>query len=166
VARALERAGARGIGLKWPNDLWLNDRKIGGVLIDLRAEVSGPAHVVMGIGVNVALSPAARAVIEASGQRVAAVADACVATPSRNAIAGAMIDELLRMLVEFERAGFAAFRDAWTALDVLHDRPAEVQVGETVLRGTARGVDERGVFRLERDGCMHEFMSGEVSLRL
>jgi BirA family biotin operon repressor/biotin-[acetyl-CoA-carboxylase] ligase len=44
VARALARAGARGIGLKWPNDIWLDDRKIGGVLIELRAEASGPCR--------------------------------------------------------------------------------------------------------------------------
>ena len=52
VWRALVRAGARGVALKWPNDIWFDDRKIGGVLIELRAEVSGPAHVVIGIGIN------------------------------------------------------------------------------------------------------------------
>jgi hypothetical protein len=42
VARALARVGAQGVRLKWPNDLWFEDRKIGGVLIDLRAEAGGP----------------------------------------------------------------------------------------------------------------------------
>jgi BirA family biotin operon repressor/biotin-[acetyl-CoA-carboxylase] ligase len=165
VARALARAGARGIGLKWPNDIWLDDRKIGGVLIELRAEASGPAHVVIGVGVNVTLAPSTRAKIEVSGVRVAAVADACDTAPSRNFIAGAIIDELLSMLVDFEREGFAPFRGAWTALDVLRDRPAQVLTGEDVISGTARGVDAHGALRLERDGRMHEFVSGEVSLR-
>jgi BirA family biotin operon repressor/biotin-[acetyl-CoA-carboxylase] ligase len=166
VARALERAGARGIALKWPNDIWYGDRKLGGVLIELRAEASGPAHAVIGVGVNVSLAPAARAEIEAMGVRIAAVADACRGPPSRNFIAGAIIDELLRMLTVFERAGFAAFREAWAALDALRDRPAEVLSGEAVIRGTARGVDARGALRLEREGRWHEFVSGEVSLRL
>jgi BirA family biotin operon repressor/biotin-[acetyl-CoA-carboxylase] ligase len=171
VARALERAGARGIGLKWPNDLWLDDRKIGGVLLELRAEASGPAYVVIGVGLNVILSAAARAQIESSGReragyRVAAVADACTALPSRNFIAGAIIEELLSMLGTFERCGFAAFRDAWTALDALRDRPAQVLTGTTAISGTARGVDAQGALRLERDGRVHEFVSGEVSLRL
>ena len=98
VARALERAGARGVTLKWPNDIWLRDRKLGGVLIELRAEASGPAHVVIGVGVNVDLPAAARREIEAGGVRVAAVADACAAMPSRNLVAGAILDELLSML--------------------------------------------------------------------
>ena len=165
VARALARAGARGVGLKWPNDIWLDDRKIGGILIELRAEASGPAHVVIGVGINVNLAAASRVQIETLGARVAAVADACDTAPSRNFIAGAIIDELLSMLVEFEREGFAAHRAAWTALDVLRDRPAQVLMGEDVISGTARGVDAQGALRLEREGRIHEFVSGEVSLR-
>jgi BirA family transcriptional regulator, biotin operon repressor / biotin---[acetyl-CoA-carboxylase] ligase len=167
VARALARAGAEGIRLKWPNDIWLHDRKLGGVLIELRAEASGPAHVVIGVGLNVSLSPGMRARLEASGVRVAAVADACAAAPSRNFIAGAIIDELLSMLAVFERDGFAAFRETWSAMDALRDRQAQVLLGEEVFAGTARGVDAQGVLRLDTgDGRLQEFVSGEVSLRL
>ena len=166
VARALARAGAAGVRLKWPNDIWLGDRKLGGVLIELRAEAGGPAHVVIGVGVNVTLAGPVRARIEATGVRVAAVADACAAPPSRNFIAGAIIDELLSMLVQFEREGFAAFREAWTVLDALRDRPARVVRGNETFSGTARGVDAQGVLRLEREGHLHEFVSGEASLRI
>jgi BirA family biotin operon repressor/biotin-[acetyl-CoA-carboxylase] ligase len=165
IARALERAGALGIGLKWPNDIWFNDRKMGGILIEVRAEAGGPAHVVIGIGLNVRLGPGMRAEIEASGVKAAAVADACTAPLSRNFIAGAIIDALLSMLADFERDGFAGFREAWTALDALRDRPAQVLMGEAVICGTARGVDAHGALRLERDGRLQEFVSGEVSLR-
>jgi BirA family biotin operon repressor/biotin-[acetyl-CoA-carboxylase] ligase len=165
IARALERAGASGIGLKWPNDIWFDDRKMGGILIEVRAEAGGPAHVVIGVGLNVRLRPAMRAEIEASGVKAAAVADACTAPLSRNFIAGAIIDALLSMLADFERDGFAGFREAWTALDALRDRPAQVLTGEAVICGTARGVDAHGALRLERDGRLQEFVSGEVSLR-
>jgi BirA family transcriptional regulator, biotin operon repressor / biotin---[acetyl-CoA-carboxylase] ligase len=166
IARALTRAGARGIALKWPNDIWFGDRKIGGVLLELRAEASGPAYVVIGVGINVTLATAVQGQIEASGVRIASVADACATVPSRNFIAGAIIDELLSMLVEFEREGFAAFREAWASLDALRDRPAQVLMGENTVSGTARGVDRQGALRLEREGRVQEFVSGEVSLRL
>ena len=166
VWRALLRAGARGVALKWPNDVWFEDRKIGGVLIELRAEASGPAHVVIGIGVNVAMPAAARREIEAGGVRVAAVADACAATPSRNLLAGAILDELLSMLGQFERDGFAAFRDAWMALDALSGRPAQVLMAETAVSGTARGVDPEGALLLDTSDGVRRFVSGEVSLRL
>jgi BirA family biotin operon repressor/biotin-[acetyl-CoA-carboxylase] ligase len=166
VWRALARAGARGVTLKWPNDIWFQDRKLGGVLIELRAEASGPAHVVIGIGINVALPAAARREIEAGGARVAAVADACPAVPSRNLVAGAILDELLSMLGQFEREGFAAFRDAWMALDALSGRPARVLLAETAISGVACGVDPEGALLLNTGDGVQRFVSGEASLRL
>ena len=166
IARALSRAGAAGVALKWPNDIWFKDRKIGGVLIELRAEAGGPAHVVIGVGINVVLTAAARREIEAGGVRVASVADACAGTPSRNLVAGAILDELLSMLGRFEQEGFAAFREAWTALDALHGRPARVLLGESVISGTARGVDSEGALLLETPDGVRRFVSGEASLRV
>lgn len=76
ISRALAKAGARGIGLKWPNDIWFDDRKLGGVLIELRVDGGGPAHVVIGVGLNASLSVGMRHLLEASGVRVSAVAEA------------------------------------------------------------------------------------------
>ncbi len=166
IARALGRAGARDIRLKWPNDVWFNARKVGGVLLELRAEEGGLAHVVIGVGLNVSLPAAARLEIEATGVRAAAVADACPQPVSRNVLAAALLDELLSMLAQFEREGFAAFRDAWIGLDALRDRRARVVAGEGAISGTARGVDEDGALLLDSGGRMQRFVSGEVSLRL
>jgi BirA family biotin operon repressor/biotin-[acetyl-CoA-carboxylase] ligase len=166
VSRALVRGGARGVALKWPNDIWFEDRKLGGVLIELRAEVSGPAYVVIGIGINVALPAEARREIGACGVSVAAVADACLTAPSRNAVAGAILDELLSMLEQFEREGFAAFRDAWMALDGLSGRPAQVVLADSASVGVARGVDPEGGLLLETGGQVRRFVSGEASLRV
>ncbi|MDB6098270.1 MAG: BirA family transcriptional regulator [Acetobacteraceae bacterium] len=166
VSRALARAGAEGTSLKWPNDIWYRDRKLGGVLIELRAEAGGPAHVVIGVGLNVRLPEELRHQIETSGVAVAAVTDACQGRPSRNLLAGAILDELLSMLLQYERFGFPAFRDAWIALDGLKDRQAQVVVGGTTIAGIARGVDSDGALLLETGDGMQRFVSGEASLRL
>jgi BirA family biotin operon repressor/biotin-[acetyl-CoA-carboxylase] ligase len=136
------------------------------VLIELRAEAGGPAHVIIGVGINVTLSEPVRREIEASGTAAAAVSDACTSPPSRNLAAGAILDELLSMLLQYERYGFSAFRDEWTALDGLKDRSAQIAVGGTVICGVARGVDSDGALLLETKGCMQRFVSGEASLRL
>ncbi len=166
VSRALSRAGAAGIKLKWPNDIWFEDRKLGGVLIELRAEAGGPAHVVIGVGVNVGLSAKARRELETGGVGVASVADACRGPVSRNRLAGAILDELLSMLLQYERFGFAAFRDAWAALDGLNGRAARVLVGDHEVSGIARGVDADGALLLETKERTQRFVSGEASLRL
>jgi BirA family biotin operon repressor/biotin-[acetyl-CoA-carboxylase] ligase len=86
--------------------------------------------------------------------------------PSRNLVAGAILDELLSMLGEFERRGFGAFRDAWMALDALEGRPAKVVLANTAISGTARGVDEEGALVLDTGGRLQRFVSGEASLRM
>jgi BirA family biotin operon repressor/biotin-[acetyl-CoA-carboxylase] ligase len=166
VSRGLTRAGAARVKLKWPNDIWFEDRKLGGVLIELRAEAGGPAHVVIGVGVNVSLPAEARREIETEGTAVAALTDACQSPTSRNMVAGAILDELLSMLAQYERFGFAAFRDAWTALDGLYGRAAQVLVGDNTVTGIARGVDAEGALLLETEDRMQRFVSGEASLRL
>lgn len=168
VSRGLTRAGALGIALKWPNDIWFEDRKLGGVLIELRAEAGGPAHVVIGVGINVSLSAKSRHEIEAGGASgaAAAVSDACAQPASRNLAAGAILDELLSMLPQYERFGFAAFRDAWSALDGLNGRPAQVVIGDSAVSGIARGVDSDGALLLETKDRVQRFVSGEASLRL
>jgi BirA family transcriptional regulator, biotin operon repressor / biotin---[acetyl-CoA-carboxylase] ligase len=166
VVRALVRAGAAGLALKWPNDIWYRDRKVGGVLVEIRAEAGGPAQVVIGVGLNVRLAQLSRREIEAGGARVAAVADACGTPPSRNRIAGTFLDELLSMLVQVEHSGFAALRDQWTALDALNGRAVQLQLGDKMTAGIARGADLDGALLLEVDGRLQRFVSGEASLRL
>lgn len=165
VLRALRALGVPGVGLKWPNDLLYGLRKLGGILIELRAEAAGPAFVVIGLGINVALPESARAQVAASGLAVASLDDFCAAPPSRTRLAAAVIGELERVLTEFEVRGFAPFADEWRAADALAARPACVVQGETRVEGVARGIDEDGALLLEVAGSTRRFVSGEVSLR-
>lgn len=166
VARALQRHGAGGIGLKWPNDLWFADQKIGGILVEAKTEPRGAAQVVIGVGLNLSLSADIRQAIEAQGVRVAAVADASPRPVGRNALAATLLDELLGMLETFEGLGFAAFRDEWSALDALGGRAVRLLIGDGVVEGVSRGVDAEGALLIDSEGQLRRFVSGEASLRL
>jgi BirA family biotin operon repressor/biotin-[acetyl-CoA-carboxylase] ligase len=185
VCRALGGLGARGIRLKWPNDVWFDDRKLGGILVETRMN-GAMAHVVIGVGLNLKLSDESRRQIGAlvGTPAVAALDAACPSPLSRNAIAAALLTELLSMLPLFERRGFAAFRDEWRSLDALRGRAARVLPARDAAEGThgaegtrgvegvrgvegiARGVDEDGGLLLEHDGNVEKFIAGEASLRL
>jgi BirA family transcriptional regulator, biotin operon repressor / biotin---[acetyl-CoA-carboxylase] ligase len=121
---------------------------------------------VIGIGLNIGLGAAARREIEATGVKVASLAEACGSAPSRNRVAGAIVDEVLSMLQFFEREGFAAFADRWSALDALAGRPACIVTGGERIAGIARGIDPDGALRVETDGRIKRYVAGEVSLRL
>lgn len=166
VERALSRAGAEGIRLKWPNDIWFNDRKIGGILVELRTEGAGGAHMVVGVGLNLEVSPEARREIETGGARIAALRDAAPQGISRNRLAATLLEELLSMLASFERDGFSPHRAAFAALDALAGRKVCVLAGESAIEGISRGVDLDGALLLDGGGPLQRFVSGEVSLRL
>lgn len=164
VLRALAALGIAGVGLKWPNDLVHSMRKLGGILIELRAEAAGPAFVVIGLGLNVALPAAARAALGASGLPVASLDDFCD-PPPRSLLAAAVIGQLERVLAEFEHSGFAPFAGEWRAADALAAQPARILLGDRRIEGVARGIDDDGALLLEADGRLQRFVAGEVSLR-
>src|SRR5882724_1064305 len=97
VIRALQRLGCSLAQLKWPNDVVSRNKKLAGILIDMRGESSGPARVVIGIGLNLHMPAEAR--VKLAEQQALLVTDLHEATqgrpPERNALVGAMIDELI-----------------------------------------------------------------------
>lgn len=164
--RALTALNVRNSGLKWPNDLLIGERKLGGVLIDLRAESAGPAYVVIGIGLNVALGAKILKRISAAGLPATDLASAGPAAPSRNLLAAGLIGECLRGLTEFEREGLKPFIEEWRGADALRGRPVEVRAAEgTTTRGFARGIDVHGALMLETPAGVKRFISGDVTVR-
>ena len=107
VLRALESVGQPGAALKWPNDVVVGTGKLGGILIELRAEAGGPAQVVIGVGLNVALGERMLQLVHASGTRAAdlsalAGGRAASAIGSRPRCSHACVAGL----AQFERSGF------------------------------------------------------------
>ncbi len=167
AVRALSRFGATGVGVKWPNDLLWQDRKLAGILIEMRGESAGPAHVVIGMGLNVSMPASARTAVK--GAQALPISDLHEIlqgqVPPRNQLAGALIDELARMLRTFSANGFAPFVEQWRALDVLANAPVKVILGTETVYGVARSVDQDGTLLVEVDGQLRRFASGDVSLR-
>jgi BirA family biotin operon repressor/biotin-[acetyl-CoA-carboxylase] ligase len=99
-ARALRGLGARGISLKWPNDLMVSRRKLGGILIETRPAADGSV-VVVGIGINCRVQPRLGARL---GRGVASLDEVLQRPVSRNAVIGAIAREVLDALGAWERA--------------------------------------------------------------
>ncbi len=166
VLRALETFGTRGVRVKWPNDVLLGSRKLGGILCELRAEAGGPAYVVIGIGLNARLTPAARRAIAATGVEATDLSEALATRKAgRNEVAAALIDQLINALEAFQRNGLQSFVNEWRDADALHGAAVRVSVGDTVHRGIARGIDADGALVLDTPTGLLRFISGEVSLR-
>lgn len=165
-ARALRRVGLEGLALKWPNDLWLNRAKLGGILIEQRGEAGGACRVVIGIGLNVAMSEQQAGVIDQAwttvGEGLRAVGRA---VPSRSELAAVLIGTLLDGLEQFTADGFASFATEWSALDMTRGNAVTITGASEALEGVARGVDIDGALLVETAQGTRAVHAGDVSLR-
>lgn len=162
--RALREVGLSGATLKWPNDVLVAGRKLGGILIELRAESAGPACVVIGIGLNAALGEELLRRIATMGLPATDLASAGVSA-SRNSVAAALVTQVLQGLQEFERAALRPFIDEWRIADALRGAHVDVQTAAGTVRGVARGIDLHGALLLETPRGVSRFISGEVTVR-
>lgn len=162
VAEALETVGVPGVGLKWPNDVVCQGKKLAGVLLEMAGESAGPCYVVVGIGVNVSISESAARDIDQPWIDVATITQAPVA---RNRLVGAVLGNVLLALREFEHGGLAPFLPRWRAHDVFAGKSACLQLPQETLHGTVSGIDERGALLFSHAGGMRAYAMGELSLR-
>ncbi len=163
LVRALAHVRIDGVGLKWPNDLIADGRKLGGILIELGGDALGPCHAVIGVGINVRLSAGAANVINQPWIDLAQIA--VHALPSRNALAAAVLTQLAHMLNTFEREGLAAFMQAFAQCDVLRGRMLRILGNSGLREGIALGIDANGRLRVQGDDGEFLVDSGEVSVR-
>jgi BirA family biotin operon repressor/biotin-[acetyl-CoA-carboxylase] ligase len=164
VMRTLETLSITGAGLKWPNDVLSVQGKLGGILVELSGEYQGPCAAVVGIGLNLRLTPALR---EQAGQPASDLASLSAgAAPDRNRVAAALIAALVEGLQQFERDGFAAFSDEYARHDRLKDQPLHLSGALGSFDGVGAGVDTRGALRVRLfDGSMRQVDSADVTVR-
>jgi len=161
--RALEKLGAQGIRLKWPNDLMAEQGKLGGVLIEAQGDVLGPSAVVIGIGMNLTLPGQQMLKID---QPASALDEVCASLPERNRLLATVLLELADVLQQFTNKGFSSFRTEWERCHMYQNKPIELHMPDgSVVKGVACGVSDTGELCLDTSQGMKKFNSGEISSR-
>ncbi|CAI2001429.1 Bifunctional protein BirA [Serratia fonticola] len=161
MAEVLQRLGAEQVRVKWPNDLYLNDRKLAGILVELTGKTGDAAQLVLGAGINMAMRETNASQID---QRWINLQEAGI-TIDRNELAAKLLNGLRNSLRQFEIDGLAPFISRWRKLDNFIDRPVKLLIGEQQIFGIARGIDQQGALLLEQEGVIKPFIGGEISLR-
>jgi BirA family biotin operon repressor/biotin-[acetyl-CoA-carboxylase] ligase len=160
----LLRAERVPVELKWPNDLLLQGRKLGGILVEVVGEVEGPCAVVIGLGLNLTSLDA----IEAATEQPVAVLEEALGerARARNYLIARLVAAIARACERFATEGFAPYAKLWQQYDAFAGTPVVLMLPNEEVRGIARGVDERGALLLERDGRVEARFSGDLRLRL
>ncbi len=163
VARALQEWGVDGVGLKWPNDIVWDGRKLAGLLLDVQGEAAGPSQVVLGLGLNVHIAENEAGSIDQPWIDLYRIVGDAV---DRNALTALLLRHLRAMFAEFAEQGLAAFRAPWQELHHYAGKPVRVLQTDGVTEGTVQGIDDRGALLvLDTGGRTRTFHSGEISLR-
>lgn len=141
--------------LKWPNDIWLQDRKLAGILIET-GSFDGTRYAVIGVGINV---------LERGAQGLSTPpAWLAELLPDINASQTLLrvVPQLVNAVKVFEAQGFGPFRQRFAALDALAGRSVTLSEGTF---GTAQGVDAIGALLVHTSVGMKTISSSEVSVR-
>lgn len=164
VLRALSASGIEGPGLKWPNDLLWNGKKLGGILIELSGDVHGPCTVVVGLGLNYWMSQSQGAAIDQDWIDLDTISPE--SGLGRNCLVATLINRMLPVLSDFDRTGLAPFLAEWRAADCMRGKEVVLHVGAQAVTGTVEGINDEGLIQLLTPAhTITSFASGEVSFR-
>lgn len=161
MAEVLRKLGAEQVRVKWPNDLYLNDKKLAGILVELTGKTGDAAQLVIGAGINLTMR---ESITNAINQDWINLQEAGV-NIDRNKLTAELLSELRLAVVKFENEGLSAFISRWREMDNYLDRSVKLIIGNQEIFGIARGIDQQGALLLEQNGNVKPYIGGEISLR-
>ncbi len=165
VIQALNELGIENTGLKWPNDIYWQGKKLAGILIEVSGESNGPCHAVIGLGLNGYISRQQAGEIDQAWVDM----DTILGTYSgflRNRLAAELLNHMLPVIAEFENTGLDAYLDAWREMDCMRGAAVTINIGQRRFQGVVEGIDDTGLLLIrDNDGVVKAHASGEVSFR-
>ncbi|MBX9620766.1 MAG: biotin--[acetyl-CoA-carboxylase] ligase [Alphaproteobacteria bacterium] len=138
--------------LKWPNDLYVNHKKMGGILIDIIAEAYGNCTAIISVGLNINMKDAE---LEGVDQPWTSLEHMLNVKSDRNLIVAQLIQSVFKGIDVFAKHGMEPFLDKWKEYDLLENKHISVSQGAEIISGIARGINPQGYLLLE-------LLSGEV----
>jgi BirA family transcriptional regulator, biotin operon repressor / biotin---[acetyl-CoA-carboxylase] ligase len=161
VAEALEQSLGIKAGIKWPNDLMLNGRKVAGILTELKAEMECIHYVIVGIGMNVNNAKFPKAFRD----RVTSLALETKQKISRTVLVQALLQALERWYFSTLEDGGERTFERWRTLSCTLGNYVEVNVGETILKGVATRLEPSGSLYVRLDsGEERQILAGDVTM--
>lgn len=163
AAEAIKKSVHIDVGLKWPNDLWFQGKKLGGILTELSSELDEINFVILGIGIDVntlrfpkELRKVATSLQRITGKRV-----------SRIETLKSLYEALDKWYSLYLKEGFEPIRRAWEQRSVLKQTPVTIDFLDRSVEGIAIGLDDSGGLRIQkRDGHSETILSGDVHVKV
>ncbi len=164
IVRALKKLGVDDAGVKWPNDIYWKDKKLAGILLEMRGEANGPSAIVIGVGLNVAMMSANSDTAKNIDQPWIDVETIIGSKVNRNHFTALVIDSLFEVLNNVPGNQKELIQE-WQDMDVLNGKEIEVHFADKVIHGKALGINSDGALKVLHENKEIVCHSGDVSIR-
>ena len=149
-------------GIKWPNDIVADGKKLCGVLTEMSVDGSGVKFVVVGIGLNVSN--------ETFDKELSKLATSLYLLTGKIYDKGCLIDSILNIFDAYyekylKEGSLSVIKELYNSKLIHMDNVVNAINGEHILQGVCKGINEKGHLLVEKDGIIEEIISGEISVR-
>lgn len=162
LAQLLQDADVEGVSVKWPNDVYIEGKKVAGILVELEGEPTGAGHALIGIGLNLNMPERFLAAID---QPFTDVQRHLAAPLDRHVWAVNLIKRVRAMLATFEQQGLTQLTQEWKRLDHFYNKPVRVLLGQHEQQGVGQGIDSHGALLVRQGNGLKRYFGGEISIR-
>ena len=162
VAKVLQQQWQLPVRLKWPNDLYIEHKKLGGILVELAGQTHAQCDVVIGLGLNIRMPDQTDKAVD---QPWADLTSALGKAVDRNLLVALLQHQLVLDLQHFSQQGFASYAQEFNLLDQFAGEQVTLSSGSQTMTGLCAGVDAQGGLVLDINGQKQSFYGGELSLR-
>ena len=162
LIKCFNKLGLRGLRIKWPNDLYYKERKLGGLLVELHQSISGTFVVNVGLGINYKLPGTASWTENLDIKPIDFSQIKGSSHVNRNLLTAHFINSITNSLSSFNGDSLRITQSDWRNLDMLFNKELKIQVGSQIVRGINQGIDGEGRLILETNGKTKTIVSGHI----
>tara|TARA_B100000586_G_scaffold256586_1_gene219558 strand:+ start:69 stop:872 length:804 start_codon:yes stop_codon:yes gene_type:complete len=162
ISKKLNELTNKKIYIKWPNDLFIEEKKVGGILIESISQKNKTIKVVIGIGINISMSKTEGEEIDQQWESLEAY---LIKDINRNNILGSILETLIKLINNYEIRGFSFYKRDFENLNILHLKKCIASTDKYKVTGIVKGVTNKGELIFETNENTRLLKYGEVTLR-
>lgn len=158
IAESLQAQNVEDIQIKWPNDIYYQGKKMGGILLETKTNRS-TLDLVIGIGLNLGMATVDENVV------TQAWSDLSQYHFDRNQLVCRLAHELQKNLKIYPLVGFSHYAERWQKFDIFRHKAVKLITEADEIHGISLGINEQGELVLQQGDTIKYFGIGEISLR-
>ncbi len=162
IAEVLHEFGYPEVNLKWPNDVLLLGRKLGGILTETRAKSPDQFFLVIGLGLNTTQDSSTLRAIDRPAISLAEVSNGPI---DRQCLLARLVPSILNAVDELEPANADALVERFISFDGLHGQAVRVQTRQQAIAGVYHGLEKTGQIKIATENGLQSFAAADISLR-